>query len=58
MRQIQIPAEAAGKVVKVLFGGCNYGAEAFVGDRKVAEHYAPLTPLEADFTAAVEPAWG
>ncbi len=54
MRQIQIPAEAAGKVVKVLFGGCNYGAEVFVGDRKVAEHHAPMTPLEADLTAAVE----
>ena len=54
-RQIHIPVEAAGKVVKVLLGGCNYGAEVFVGDRKVAEHVAPMTPLEADITAAVEP---
>ncbi len=54
-RQIQIPAEAADKVVKLLLGGCNYGAEVFLGDRKVAEHHAPMTPLEADLTSAIEP---
>ena len=54
-RQIHIPAAAAGQVVKVLFGGCNYGAEVFVGDRKVTEHHAPMTPFEADLTPAVEP---
>jgi hypothetical protein len=54
-RQIHVPAEAAGQVVKVLFGGCNYGTEVFVGERKVAEHHAPMTPFEADLTPAVEP---
>lgn len=36
-RKIDIPAAAAGKVVKVLFGGCNYGAEVFLDGRKVTE---------------------
>ena len=54
-RPLQIPSEAAGQTVKILFGAANYGAEVFIDDRKVAEHHAPMTPFEADITAAVEP---
>lgn len=52
-RTLEIPAEANGKVVKVLFGGCNYGAEVFLDDQKVAQHNAPMTPFEADLTGLV-----
>jgi hypothetical protein len=54
-RPLEIPAEAQGNVVKVLFGGCNYGAEVFLDDRKVTEHNAPMTPFEADLTGLVVP---
>jgi hypothetical protein len=50
-RQIDIPNAAPGQVVKVLFGGCNYGAEVFINERKVTEHHAPMTPFEADLQA-------
>jgi len=46
-RQITIPAEAKGQVVKILFGGCNNGAEVFLDEQKVAEHHAAMTPFEA-----------
>ncbi len=54
-RRIVIPVEAKDKVVKVLFGGCNYGAEVFLDDKKLAEHHAPMTPFTADLTAAAQP---
>jgi len=54
-RQITIPAEAKGQVVKILFGGCNHGAEVYLDDQKVAEHHAPMTPFEADVTAVAKP---
>ncbi len=54
-RKIVIPQEAQGNVVKVEFGGCNYGAEVFLNGRKVAEHHAPMTPFDADITGLVEP---
>lgn len=54
-RAITIPAEAEGRVVKVLFGGCNYGAEVFLDGTKVAEHHAPMTPFEADLTGVAQP---
>ena len=44
-RPLEIAADAKGNVVKVLFGGCNYGAEVFLDDRKVAEHNAPHDAL-------------
>ena len=53
-RELVVPAAARGKVVKVEFGGCNYGAEVFLDDRKVAEHHAPMTPFAADLTGLVE----
>ncbi|MEI8235223.1 MAG: sugar-binding domain-containing protein [Verrucomicrobiota bacterium] len=54
-RQITIPAEAKGQVVKILFGGCNYGAEVYLDDQKITEHHAPMTPFEADVTAVAKP---
>ena len=54
-RPLEIPAEAKGNVVKLLFGGCNYGAEVFLDDRKVAEHNAPMTLFEADLTGLAKP---
>ena len=54
-RMITIPAEAEGRVVKVLFGGCNYGAEVLLDGRKVAEHNAPMTPFAADLTGLARP---
>ncbi|MCY3018801.1 MAG: hypothetical protein NTW87_07205 [Planctomycetota bacterium] len=53
-RAIAIPAEAEGRVVKVLFGGCNYGAEVLLDGVKVAEHHAPMTPFEADLTGVAQ----
>ena len=54
-RQITIPAEAKDQVVKILFGGCNYGAEVFLDERKVTEHNAPMTPFAVDLTGLVTP---
>ncbi len=54
-RQIEIPGEAAGKAVKLLFGACNYGAEVWLDDKKVAEHHGPMTPFEADLTGVAQP---
>ena len=53
-RKIAVPKEAAGRAVKVLFGGCTYGAEVFVDDRKVCEHHGAQLPFEADLTGVVE----
>ena len=54
-RMITIPAEAKGQVVKILFGGCNYGAEVYLDDQKITEHHAAMTPFEADVTAVGKP---
>ena len=54
-REIDIPAAARDLVVKVLFGGCNYGAEVLLDGKKVTEHHAPMTPFEADLTALAHP---
>jgi acetyl esterase/lipase len=54
-RQIAIPAEAKDKTVKVLLGGCNYGAEVWLDDRKITDHIGPMTPFEADLTGVAEP---
>jgi len=54
-RAIATPAEARGRAVKLLFGGCNYGAEVLLDGRKIAEHHAPMTPFEADLTGIAEP---
>ena len=54
-RAISIPAEANGQVVKILFGGCNHGAEVYLDDKKIEEHHAPMTPFEADLTAVAKP---
>lgn len=54
-REIVIPNAARGSVVKVEFGGCNYGAEVFLDGRRVAEHHTPMTPFDADLTDYVEP---
>ncbi len=54
-RKIVIPQEAQDNVVKVLFGGCNYGAEVYLDSQKVAEHHAPMTPFEANLTDLVQP---
>jgi len=54
-RQINIPDAARNQTVKVLFGGCNYGAEVWLDDRQVAEHVAPMTPFEADLTGVAVP---
>ncbi|KKK81494.1 hypothetical protein LCGC14_2812870, partial [marine sediment metagenome] len=53
-RELVVPAAARDNVVKIEFGGCNYGAEVFLDDRKVAEHHAPMTPFAADLTGLVE----
>ena len=54
-RPITIPAEAKGQVVKILFGGCNHGAEVYLDNQKITEHHAPMTPFEADVTAVAKP---
>ena len=54
-RAITIPDEAKGQVVKILFGGCNYGAEVYLDNQKITEHHAPMTPFEADVTAVAKP---
>ena len=54
-RRIAIPAAAKGNAVKLLFGGCNYGAEVWLDERKVGEHHGPMTPFEVDLTGVAEP---
>jgi hypothetical protein len=54
-RVIVIPKEARGNAVKIAFGGCNYGAEVWLGQEKITEHHAPMTPFDADLTGRVEP---
>lgn len=54
-RQIEIPAEAQGNAVKLLFGACNYGAEVWLDDKQVAEHHGPMTPFEADLAGVALP---
>ena len=54
-RQIEIPAEAKDCAVKVLFGGCNYGAEVWLDDKRVGEHHGPMTPFEIDLTGVAQP---
>ncbi|MGA2616137.1 MAG: sugar-binding domain-containing protein [Thermoguttaceae bacterium] len=53
-RQIEIPGHARGNVVKLLFGGCNYGAEVWLDERKVGEHHGPMTPFEVDLTGVAQ----
>ncbi len=53
-RDIVVPDSARGKVVKVEFGACNYGAEVFLDDQQIVEHHAPMTPFEADLTGLAE----
>ena len=49
-RRIDIPAEARGGTVKIQFGGCNYGAEVWLDDKRITEYVAPMTPFEVDLT--------
>ncbi|MGD0091129.1 MAG: sugar-binding domain-containing protein [Planctomycetota bacterium] len=51
-RSITIPETAKGQTVKILFGGCNYGAEVWLDGHKIVEHHAPMTPFAADITEA------
>ncbi len=55
-RKIEVPDEAKGNAAKLLFGGCNYGAEVWLDDRKVGEHHGPMTPFEIDLTGVAQPA--
>jgi len=54
-RLITIPVEAKDQTVKIQFGGCNYGAEVWLDDKKITEHTGPMTPFEADVTGVAEP---
>jgi hypothetical protein len=54
-RQITIPVEAKNQTVKILFGGCNYGAEVWLDDRKITDYTGPMTPFEADLTGVAVP---
>ncbi len=54
-RPITIPVEAKDRTVTLQFGGCNYGAEVWLDDRKITEHTGPMTPFEADLTGIAEP---
>lgn len=54
-RPIAIPAAAKGNVVKLLFGGCNYGAEVWLDEQKVGEHHGPMTPFAVDLTGVAAP---
>jgi hypothetical protein len=54
-RQITIPSEANEKTVKILFGGCNYGTEVWLDEKKITEHVGPMTPFEADLSGIAEP---
>ena len=52
-RSITIPASAAGKVVKVLFGGVNYGCDVYLGATLITSHKNLMLPFEADLTGKV-----
>ena len=52
-RSITIPASAANNVVKVLFGGVNYGCDVYLGTTLIASHKNLMLPFEADLTGKV-----
>lgn len=54
-RTLDIPASAKDQAVKLHVGGCNFGAEVWIGERKIMTHYAPMTPFTADLTEVVQP---
>lgn len=54
-RQLAIPADAAGKCVKLLLGSVNFGAEILIDGKKVGEHVGCMTPLALDLTPFVTP---
>jgi hypothetical protein len=54
-RQITIPAEAWDKTIQIQFGGCNYGAEVWLDDRKILEYVGPMTPFKADLSGIAQP---
>jgi Glycosyl hydrolases family 2, TIM barrel domain len=54
-RKVTIPEEAAGKVVKLLFGAVNYGAEILWDEHKVGEHHGPLMPFAVDVSGNAAP---
>jgi hypothetical protein len=52
-RSITIPASAAGKVVKVLFGAVDYGGDVYLGSTLITSHKNLMLPFEADLTGKV-----
>jgi hypothetical protein len=54
-RDVSIPAEWAGRVIQLEFGGVNYGAEIFLDGKKVGEHAGPNMPFVVDLTGVAEP---
>jgi hypothetical protein len=54
-RNINIPDGAADRVIKILFGGVNHGAEVYINDKVVTTHVGPQMPFEADITDQVKP---
>ena len=53
-RSIQIPAEAAGQVTKLVFGAVNYGADILLDGKLIATHVGPFTAFEVDVTDKVQ----
>ena len=54
-RKITIPDYKGDRVVKLMFGAVNHGAEVYLNDKLVATHAGPMTPFEADITDIVKP---
>ena len=52
-RSITIPASAAGRVVKLLFGAVNYGCDVYIGATLVGSHINAAVPFQIDITGAV-----
>ena len=52
-RSIAIPNGGPDRVIKILFGGVNHGAEVYINDKLVTTHVGPQMPFEADITDQV-----
>ncbi len=54
-RELTIPKAWAGRVIRLEFGGVNYGAEIFLDGKKAGEHAGPNMPFVVDLTGVAEP---
>lgn len=52
-RSITIPNGDSDRVIKILFGAVNHGAEVYLNDKLITTHVGPQMPFDADITDQV-----